>query len=186
MNKAVTSKDELLSVGKSLIEQNGLDKFSTRILAKRCGISVGVFYNYFPSKADFLFALVEEFWKNLFYSQINQAENPASFLDYVRYLYNELFNSIQTFEKVFLHNMELLCSKDKARGKQIEQQYFADIKKELLIRLESDSQIRENCWTPEYTKEKFMYLLFVNMMSSLRNGESNCSFLLESIRRILY
>ena len=61
MNKVVTSKDELLEAAEQITYEEGMTHLSIRSLAKKLDISVGVVYNYFPSKADLVLAIIENF-----------------------------------------------------------------------------------------------------------------------------
>ena len=74
MNYSVTSKDLLLQAAKRIVQKDGMEKLNIRAISKECGISVGTVYNYFPSKADLIFAMVEDFWKNVFHSQTYEKE----------------------------------------------------------------------------------------------------------------
>ena len=59
MNTAATSKEEILYVCLSIIQNDGLEAVNIRNVAKKCNISVGTVYNYFDSKYNLLAAAVE-------------------------------------------------------------------------------------------------------------------------------
>lgn len=59
MNKAVTTKEEILKIGRELIRQQGWAAINIRAVAAACSVSVGSIYNYFTSKADLVGAIVE-------------------------------------------------------------------------------------------------------------------------------
>ena len=63
MNKNVTSKEELVAAALEIAREEGVHKVSIRNIAHKCSISVGVLYNYFPTKADLIFAVVSHFWE---------------------------------------------------------------------------------------------------------------------------
>jgi AcrR family transcriptional regulator len=51
-------RTQLLDTGFELIKQYGLKKTSVSDIAKRSGIATGTFYNFFPSKEEFVYQLV--------------------------------------------------------------------------------------------------------------------------------
>ncbi len=59
MNKNVTSRQELIDAAMEISRTEGVHKVNIRNIAKKCSISVGVLYNYFPTKTDLIFAV----WK---------------------------------------------------------------------------------------------------------------------------
>lgn len=76
MNKVVTSKDELLEAAEQITYEEGMTHLSIRSLAKKLDISVGVVYNYFPSKADLVLAIIENFWKKVFHKDLCTFDEP--------------------------------------------------------------------------------------------------------------
>ena len=59
MNKNVTSRQELIDAAMEISRTEGVHKVNIRNIAKKCSISVGVLYNYFPTKTD----LILLWWK---------------------------------------------------------------------------------------------------------------------------
>lgn len=51
-------RERLLESGFKLIKRHGLKKTSVAEIAKRSGVSTGTFYNFFPSKDEFVYQLV--------------------------------------------------------------------------------------------------------------------------------
>ena len=49
MNKAVTSREDILAVSREMAAENGMQAINMRNAAGRCGVAVGSVYNYFPS-----------------------------------------------------------------------------------------------------------------------------------------
>ena len=66
MNKAVTSKEEILEVSRSIAASKGITAVNMRTVASECGIALGSLYNYFTSKAELLSATVEAVWADIF------------------------------------------------------------------------------------------------------------------------
>ncbi len=89
MNKAVTTKEEILKIGRELIRQQGWAAINIRAVAAACGVSVGSIYNYFTSKADLVGAIVESVWHEIFH----RSEDETVFRDIqacIAWLYQQM------------------------------------------------------------------------------------------------
>ncbi|MCR4641976.1 MAG: TetR/AcrR family transcriptional regulator [Lachnospiraceae bacterium] len=53
-------REKLISAGYALIEDCGIKKMTIAMVAGSAGVAVGSFYNFFPSKEDFIVALISE------------------------------------------------------------------------------------------------------------------------------
>ena len=53
-------REKLISAGYALIEDCGIKKMTIAMVAGSAGVAVGSFYNFFPSKEDFVVALISE------------------------------------------------------------------------------------------------------------------------------
>jgi len=56
-----SSVDKLLNSTELLLEELGLDRLTTILIAERAGLSVGTLYDYFPNKQSILFALASRY-----------------------------------------------------------------------------------------------------------------------------
>ncbi|HBT65503.1 MAG TPA: TetR/AcrR family transcriptional regulator, partial [Ruminococcaceae bacterium] len=65
MNKSITSQEAILCVGKKIVLEKGMQGLNIRDVARRCGVSVGSIYNYFPTKSDLMVATIESVWKEI-------------------------------------------------------------------------------------------------------------------------
>ena len=123
MNKVVTSREELLDTARQIVFQEGIDQLSIRTLAKKQNISVGAVYNYFPSKADLLLAIVESFWKGIFHKDICTLSETLPFADFYEVVYLRLAEHMEDFFSVLLGQLDILRNTEKERGKQMEERY---------------------------------------------------------------
>ena len=182
MNKTVTSKAELLAAAKHIVYQEGLDQLNIRRLAKECGIALGSVYNYFPSKSDLIFGVIEDFWTQMFHDDLCVINQPMSFPDF----FGQLSVSLNEFEANLLKQLALLSSADKAKGRNIEGRYWQHMQEGFVHCLNQDANIDASIWQNTFTKERFSQFVFMNMMTMLRNGITDCSFFQEVLKRLLY
>ena len=52
--QAAASKNKLVAAAMELFNEKGYEQTTVQDICKRAGLSVGVFYHYFPSKSDVL------------------------------------------------------------------------------------------------------------------------------------
>jgi AcrR family transcriptional regulator len=186
MNKNVTSKAELISTALDIAREEGVHKVSIRNIAQRCSISVGVLYNYFPTKADLIFAVVTHFWENVSEKLEDMNGKEYCFTEYIAQFFHLLDISLSDFQREWLTQMETMAPEDKARGKEMELQCFRHLKSLLLQILSADTSISASVWTDSYTREEFIEFVFWHMVQMLRSGQKDCSFFMKTLQRILY
>ncbi|WMJ77116.1 MULTISPECIES: TetR/AcrR family transcriptional regulator [unclassified Sedimentibacter] len=185
MNKTITSREAILSAGKEIIVQSGIQGLNMRDVARKCGVSVGSVYNYFPSKGDLIIATIESVWTEIMHGstgcvpQHNFAENILS-----------LFNSVQKGRKKYpsfftVHSMSV-ANLDKNKGREAMNRYFAHIKNGLLESLQRDQGIRKDAFSNQFTKPDFVDFIFSNIITLLMKEATSCDLLLEIVKRTIY
>ncbi len=185
MNKTITSREDILLAGKEIIAESGMQGLNIRDVAKKCGISIGTVYNYFPSKDDLVIATIVSVWLEImhdsqcFVSKDNFAENVQS-----------LFNSVRKGCKKYpyflsAHSMSI-ANLDKVKGREVMNQYFIHINKGLLETLEHDKNIRKDAFSNFITKESFVDFVFSNIVTLVMNKADSCHLLLEIVKRTIY
>lgn len=185
MNHVVTSKQELLEAAKQIVYEEGLDKLNIRTLAKHCDISVGAIYNYFPSKSELIFCVIEDFWKSVFHKDICQMSEVLSFPDFFALVYDRLQENLKEFHLLFSAQLHLLQSGDKLRGRAMEAKYMQHMQDAFLQILQADTNIDPNIWNAIFTPEQFISFLFQNMIVSLTKGDMDAAYLKEVTLRLL-
>lgn len=186
MNIAVTSKEALLEAAKAIAYHEGLEKLNIRRVADSCGISVGAVYNYFPAKADLVFALVEDFWCHIAGGQACPVSPQNGFFGYFEQLYLSLHLKLKDFETAFLRQIALFSDAEKEKGRAIESVYWAHMRAGLLKALDQDPLIAPAVWNEIFTREALADFAFSALMAQLRSGQADCSFLKEVFARLLY
>ena len=180
----VTSQDELIDIAKRVLLKEGIDALSIRRLAKECDISVGVFYNYFETKADLIFAIVSSFWKGVM--ETSDLAKQNNICDFVDILYTTLVDKLEEFEETWLMQMSLLNYTEKQKGKELEQQCFSHIMNEMIIVMNRDKQISKNAFDDLLTQESITHFILMNIISMARGHCHNCEGLVEILKRVLY
>lgn len=186
MNHAVTTRETLLAAAKDIACHEGMARLNVRRLAQVCGISTGAVYNYFPSKADLLFALTVDFWGYLSQDGDCPFDTRHGFLAAFAELYTRLATRLHSFETGFLQQIGALSATDKEKGRALEHACFQHLQDCLRRSLAQDDRIDPAIWQGAFTPDAFIGFAFANMMTALRSGSSDCAFLTETFARLLY
>lgn len=186
MNKSVTSKEELITAAIEIGKKEGVNNVSIRNIAEHQSISIGAIYNYFPTKADLIFAVVSEFWNGVVDELTVIAKKERNFLDFIPQYYDVLYKRLSDFKSGWLTQIEGLEPEEKKYGRQsIERKYLQKLKSllnEVLIR---DISILPETWK-DYKLDNFIEFIFLQIIGMLRSQKYDCQFLCKTICRILY
>ena len=179
------SKDAILLAGKELINEGGIQTLNMRDVAKRCNLSVGSVYNYFPSKEDLIIAAIEDVWTTILentkgsFQTDNFSQNVVTLFQYLKdgsHMYPSFFS---------LHSMSA-ASIDKAKGREIMHKYLGHINTMLLTSLKNDSRVRPDAFNESFTQKDFVEFVFSHIVSLLMRQDTTYDFLLEIIHRSIY
>ena len=185
MKPTATSKEEILSVCRDLLHQQGGTVLNVREVAAACGISVGTVYNYFGSKADLVSAAVESVWYDIF----RCSDGGASFQttrDCVEWLFTRLSYGNTQYPGFFtLHSLSFIQA-DKSQGKQRMEQAWQHIQQMLCAVLRRDPQIPPHAFDETFTPEQFADVLFSLMLAAQLRGTFDPTPVLRLVERTLY
>lgn len=102
MRKLENQKEIIFNVAKEILSGEDNDKFSVRMISRKCNIGMGTIYKYYGNKDDIILDITRELWmsyiKEVKYSKVEF----TSFIDYTQYL----FNKLEVYSKEF--NYEIL------------------------------------------------------------------------------
>ena len=186
MNKNVTSRQELIDTAMEIARTEGIHKVNIRNIARKCSISVGVLYNYFPNKTELIFAVVNSFWADVIQNLSGMVPQSTCFPQFVSQYYALINEQLSEFEKDWLTQLETMPPEDKKRGRELEDQCFQVLLYVLRKALHRDTSISESVWSEEYTQEEFLQFVFHHLIVLLHAGHKNCDFFEKTLRKILY
>jgi len=97
-------KENIMSVGRDILIQQGYSGFSVRDIADGCQIAMGTLYNYFSGKDDLITEIMEEDWAKILEQnregfqadlpKINRAELLFRCIREYRALYGKIWNEL--------------------------------------------------------------------------------------------
>lgn len=185
MNKAVTSKEDILRASRELIQQQGWAAVNIRSVAAACGVSVGSIYNYFGSKTELVGAAVESVWCEIFH----EPQDAAVFADAracVRWMFQRMEYGCRQYPGFFtLHSLGFM-GPDKPDGRRRMQQTWQHIRQGLCEVLRRDANIRPDAFNSQFTPEKLADVLFSLLLSAPLRQDYDPAPVLEMLQRTLY
>lgn len=184
MNTVVTSKEEILAQCRALVMEKGLSAINMRTVASACGVAVGSIYNYFPSKADLIYAAVEDVWKDIFHMS-GSCFSFTHFTDCLRWLFESIRRGCEKYPGFFtLHSVS--AAGDKSVGLELMERYTGHIRQNLVQVLINDPDIRPDAFNEILTPEVFIEMIFTLVTSMLLNNQWDCRPLLEMAAHSIY
>ena len=172
MNISIISKNDILEVSKQIILDNGVNTINIRDIAKKCGISVGSIYNYFPSKSDLICLTIQSIWEDIF-SITKDYYKFNNFSEFILLLIENIKPKIDNYPNFFtIHSLVFNEYDEKTQGKIFMNKYLENLKKTFIYVLNNDTKIKKNIFNEILTKEKFIDYIF-NLFISLLFEKTN-------------
>lgn len=185
MNKAVTSKEDILAVSKKMVADKGMQAINMRSVAKQCGVAVGSVYNYFPSKNDLMIAVIDAIWKEIIQG-ISDRTLSSGFVESTEKLFYSVKSGGEKYPFFFsIHSMSVAKS-GKDKGRETMNKYFKSVKADLLHSLQNDQRVKQEFFSDKCTQTDFIEFVFSNLISLLMREQDSCDLLIEIIKGTIY
>lgn len=113
MNHSVTSKEEILSVCRDIVRQEGIQGVNARRVAGQLGIALGSLYNYYPGKEALVMASVASVWQDIL--SLDGMQN-LSFADTVDRIVRDLASGQKKYPNFFASHAMVFGTKSDARA----------------------------------------------------------------------
>lgn len=181
----VDQKENLLSSAKEIALMQGISKINIRSVAQKSGVSIGTVYNYYPTKADLIVTVIEDFWAEAFKNIDMKMSREKSFYENIEHIYNSLLEHLHKFKTNWLNQISLLDIEEKKLGRKKEGEYFTRVHAMIISLMEMDNTISAKVWDDEITKEKTAAFIFDNMISILKKEQGDFNFFIAVLKKIM-
>lgn len=178
-------KEIILASAKEIALEQGITKINIRSVAQKSGISIGTVYNYYATKADLLFAVIEDFWAEAFEKIEFENSNDRDFYEKIQEVYNNLYTYLQNFKENWLDQISLLSTQEKKLGRKKQAKYFAKICNMIISLMDIDKSISDKVWRNGISKEKTAEFIFDNMLLNLKKDESDFGFFIAILKKFM-
>lgn len=178
-------KEVILSKAKEIAINEGISKINIRTVAKNSGIAIGTVYNYFPSKADLLVAVIQNFWEGAFkdFDWISLRDND--FYENLEKIYSILYDYLHKFKENWLEQLALLKTQEKLIGRQKEDEYFQKMYGKIELLIDMDNNLQQYPWSETISKENMAEFIFENMLIMLKKEKEDMKFFIELLKKIM-
>lgn len=176
-----TLREKLLVLAKEMVEENGPDSINIRQLAKKANVASGTVYNYFANKEDILLALTDQYWRSALI-ELGQNISCDSFSEQIVKVYDFLNEKIEGSAGILMGSLGNV--QNVGRERMAKMQY--SMRKNIIMWMDRDTQIREEVWSETFTKEQFADFVMLNMIALLNTHTSSALFLAEIIKKTIY
>lgn len=178
-------KKIILSKAKEIAINEGVIKINIRTVAKNSGIAIGTVYNYFPSKADLLVAVIQDFWEGAFRDVDWKSFRDNDFYDNLEKIYSILYHYLRKFKENWLEQLALLKTQEKLLGRQKEDEYFQKMRSKIKLLIDMDNNLQQYPWSETISKENIAEFIFENMLIILKKEEEDMNLFIEFLKKIM-
>lgn len=178
-------KEIILSSAKQIALKQGITKINIRSVAQKSGISVGTVYNCYPTKADLLVAVIEDFWSEAFEKINFKTLDGKNFYEKIQEVYRNLYAYLHNFKENWLEQISLLNAQEKKLGRKKEEEYFAKIHAMIISFMDMDENISSKEWEACISKERTAEFIFDNMLLMLKKDESDFEFFIAILKKLI-
>lgn len=186
MHPVITSREAILESSRRLIREQGWQAVSIRSVATACGVSVGSIYNYFDNKSELIAATVESVWCEIFHFPSQPSGDMPDFAHCIAQLYDHMARGAQTYPGFFALHAMSFCTKDTDKGRQLMHKAWKHIQDNLHAVLLQDTAVRPDAFDAQFTRERFIQLIFSLILAAVLQQNYDCTAVLEVINRTLY
>ena len=185
MNINVTSKDKILKVSKTLIQEEGTSSVSIRKVAKASNIAIGSVYNYFNSKDELVNESIEGVWHDVFHNSKDEG-NFNNIVSCVIWMYKKMEEGVKKYPEFFNFDAySYLKPQDNQENDNMDKTW-KHILEGITRVLKIDTKIRKDAFNKDFTEEKFASIIFTLLLNSAIKNDFDSSALIEIIKRSIY
>ncbi len=171
----------ILTEGRKIALEKGLEKINIREVAKKCNVSIGTIYNYYPSKGHLIMSIVSNFWHEAFMKIDKKLSNENNFFDGIAIIFELLRKNLKDYKKDFLIRMSTLSEKDKILGREKEDNFMGFLEKKIIFLLDRDKDLT----LKNFNKGDFSKFVLDNLIIRAKKNENNIDFFIEILKEIL-
>ncbi len=172
MPKQKIAKEYILETTYQMAVENGLRSVSARSIAKRCGVSVGSIYNYYPSMDELYTDVVERFFRIMFSDESCKPIPKENFVVYCRRLYARMKTTLQEFKRDWMDEIASMSASTVAAGKKREGQYQGQMAKDMQKVLEDDPSIDRTMALSRVSDEDFSLCTYNSLVDSISHHQN--------------
>ena len=185
MNIIITSEGDIMEAGMAIASEEGLAAVNIRSVARRAGISVGSVYNYFPNKSVLLSATVRKIWADIFY-RVGRLGNFNSIAEYIQWFFHLIKEQGEKYGDFFLSQGKGFAAGGREISRETVEHCVTHMSRSLDRIIKKDQKVKPDVFDDTFSKEDLTKFIFINLLTMIARGETDCSVLIRVIERIVY
>nr|WP_270941766.1 TetR/AcrR family transcriptional regulator [Romboutsia lituseburensis] len=175
----------MFKVSKEIAYREGISGINMRKVASQCELSLGTIYNYYTTKVDIIFDIIEDLWNECF-DEIDKIYNSKEgFFKQTEFLYFHTLQYLSKFENNWIKDLIILTSNDKEKAKERECELvekFTQILKHLIEINKKDLNIEV---FNKFSEDKILEFISYEFFIMLKRLENDYSFFDYTLKKIL-
>lgn len=96
----------ILKAAREQLFIEGIHQLSIRKIAKRSGIAIGTFYNYYPTKKELIGSLMVDYWEEFFRTFPSQSADEQDLFQSLKIVFDKLNRFVEIFADAWLNLAE--------------------------------------------------------------------------------
>lgn len=185
MNKIVTSKEDIILQSKGIIQEKGVAALTIRSVAKRCGVSIGSIYNYFPSKEALVEAAVQAVWVEIIHLS-GRPQSPMNFKETLSWLLDGIKKGRRRYPEFFDYQSMGFLPRSSESEDATMTAFFQRIYRPLYQSLIQDPHIDLTIFDADFKPQGFVKFIFQACMDCILRSAFEEKYIFLMIDKLLY
>lgn len=185
IKSAENTKELILKTSKEIAYTQGLSQVSMRKVASECNIAIGTIYNYYPTKMDIIFEIIEDFWKDCLIGFNQKVYNEMSVFEEIECFYFHIKNYLEQFEQNWFSDLSKLSYDNKSKAKDREVQFRSNLINILKSIIDKHEEKLNDEIFNNYSKDEISMFILNNFMIMLKNNNQSYSIFDYTLKKIL-
>lgn len=124
MRQIHNAKTNILQAAGTLLKKEGIDDFNIRKIADIAGVSIGTVYNYYPSKSQLVFDVMENLLEGCVKALNDEPQSTQTIFDTFRSIYFSMFDYFNLFQKNLMRDLSVLASAESGSPAAVEKSHM--------------------------------------------------------------
>lgn len=181
----IITKEKIILECEEIIKLEGICNINIRKVAKKCGVSIGTIYNYFPSKSDLIIELIRKIWSDSLNMSFKDVDN-YTFVEYIEKMLVSIKAIDDKYPNFLKEHSIILSNESRIVGKNVMSNYFSHLKLSMKKILLNDKLVKKTLFDDDFTIEVFLDYIFSIFMIVISDSTYDYKLFLKFIEKYLY
>ena len=186
MSRIIDNPKELIfNISKEIAYSEGISNISMRKVANKANLAIGTIYNYYPTKVDIIFDIIQDFWCECFVSIDKVYDLELDFFQQLEKFYFYILEYLERFESNWIKELSDLSSENKSKGKKKEAEFMSTFMSVFRNLINKHMDEFNKTVFLEFGEEKIVQFILEQFFIMLKRFEHDYSFFDCVLRKLL-